>query len=28
MSGYYTLLAMTLNVYEVPLPDGSRPFDD
>ena len=28
MSGYYTMLAMTLNVYEVPLPDGSRAFDD
>lgn len=28
MSGYYTLLAMTLNVYEVPLPDGSQAFDD
>ena len=27
MSGYYTLLAMTLNVYQVPLPDGSRAFD-
>ncbi len=28
MSGYYTLLAMMLNVYQVPLPDGSRAFDD
>ena len=28
MSGYYTMLAMTLNVYQVPLPDGSRAFDD
>lgn len=28
MSGYYTLLAMTLNVYKVPLPDGTHPFDD
>lgn len=28
MSGYYTLLAMILNVYEVPLPDGSKAFDD
>ena len=28
MSGYYTLLAMILNVYEVPLPDGSRVFDE
>tara|TARA_B100000686_G_scaffold203266_1_gene210136 strand:+ start:1389 stop:1937 length:549 start_codon:yes stop_codon:yes gene_type:complete len=28
MSGYYTLLAMILNVYEVPLPDGSRAFDE
>lgn len=26
MAGYYTLLAMILNVYEVPLPDGTRPF--
>ncbi len=28
MSGYYTMLAMTLNAYQVPLPDGSRAFDD
>jgi 4-carboxymuconolactone decarboxylase len=28
MAGYYTLLAMVLNVYEVPLPDGSKPFPD
>ena len=28
MAGYYTLLAMTLNVYEVPLPDGTKPFPD
>jgi len=28
MSGYYTMLAMTLNVYQVPLPDGKRAFDD
>ena len=28
VSGYYTMLAMTLNVYRVPLPDGSRAFDD
>lgn len=27
--GYYTLIAMTLNVFEVPLPDGQvLPFDD
>lgn len=26
MLGYYTLLAMVLNVYRVPLPDGSKPF--
>jgi len=26
--GYYTLVSMTLNVFDVPTPDGSRPFDD
>ena len=26
VSGYYTLLAMTLNVYQVPTPDGSSAF--
>ncbi len=26
VAGYYTLLAMTLNVYSVPTPDGSRAF--
>lgn len=26
VAGYYTLLAMTLNVYCVPTPDGSRAF--
>lgn len=26
--GYYTLVAMTLNAFDVPTPDGSRPFDD
>ena len=26
VSGYYTLLAMTLNVYRVPTPDGSTAF--
>ena len=26
VSGYYTLLAMTLNVYRVPTPDGSSAF--
>jgi 4-carboxymuconolactone decarboxylase len=24
--GYYTLVSMTLNVFEVPTPDGSKPF--
>ena len=28
VSGYYTLISMTLNVYGVPVPDGSRPFSD
>jgi 4-carboxymuconolactone decarboxylase len=26
--GYYTLIAMTLNAFDVPTPDGSRPFED
>jgi 4-carboxymuconolactone decarboxylase len=26
--GYYTLVSMTLNAFEVPTPDGSRPFED
>ena len=26
--GYYTLVSMTLNAFEVPTPDGSRPFAD
>ncbi len=25
--GYYTLVAMTLNAFAVPTPDGSRPFE-
>ncbi len=25
--GYYTLISMVLNVYEVPVPDGSRPLE-
>ena len=28
MAGYYSMLAMVLNVYEVPLLDGSKPFPD
>jgi 4-carboxymuconolactone decarboxylase len=24
--GYYTLVSMTLNAFEVPTPDGSKPF--
>jgi 4-carboxymuconolactone decarboxylase len=26
--GYYTLVSMTLNAFDVPTPDGSRPFED
>lgn len=26
--GYYTLVAMTLNAFDVPVPDGSQPFAD
>jgi 4-carboxymuconolactone decarboxylase len=26
--GYYTLVSMTLNAFDVPTPDGSRPFAD
>ena len=24
--GYYTLISMTLNAFNVPTPDGSKPF--
>jgi len=26
--GYYTLVSMTLNAFEVKTPDRSRPFED
>ncbi len=26
--GYYTLISMTLNAFEVETPDGSKPFED
>jgi len=26
--GFYTMVAMTLNVFDAPVPDGSRPLPD
>ena len=27
IAGYYALVSMTLNVFEVPVPDGALPFE-